>query len=50
MILFALVVSVAFAFLTKSTSKERKRYALWSFFLFVGIAIAAGWAMYWFQK
>jgi hypothetical protein len=50
LLLFAAVVSAAFAFLTKNTPRERWRYALWSIFLFVGIAIAAGWLMLWFRR
>jgi multidrug transporter EmrE-like cation transporter len=43
MVLFALFISVAFAFLAKSRRAERIRYALWSFLAFVAIAILVGW-------
>lgn len=45
MLIFALVISVAFAFLTKSTPRERIKYALGSFLAFLLIAIAIGWLM-----
>jgi heme A synthase len=46
LLLFALVVSAAFAFLTKRTSGERFRYALLAFLAFVGVAVAVGWLMF----
>ena len=46
MLLFALVVSVVFAFLSKQTAGERIKYAIWAFLAFVLIAIAIGWLMY----
>ena len=46
MLLFAFVVSLAFAFLTKRNLSERARYALWTFLAFVLVAVAIGWLMY----
>ncbi len=50
MVLFALVVSIAFAFLSRETLRERLRYAAWSFLIFLAIGIGLGWVMYWFQR
>ena len=46
MTLFALTVSVAFAFLTKHTKIERLKYFLWAFLTFLIVAIGIGWLMY----
>lgn len=46
MIFFAVVISFAFAFLTKHKFSERLKYALWTFFLFLLVAVAIGWLMY----
>lgn len=46
MLLFAFLVSLAFAFLVRRRLADRARYALWSFLLFLVIAIAFGWLMY----
>ena len=46
MIIFALVVSVAFGFLSRRSAYKRARYILWSFFLFLAIGIGIGWLMY----
>ena len=48
MVLFALVISIAFAFLTKHTWRERLKYAAWAFLLFIVIAMAIGWLLYLF--
>ena len=50
MALFAAVVSIAFAMLTKRTARERIRYAIWAFFAFLLIAIVVGWLMYPFPR
>lgn len=50
MILFALVVSGAFACLTKRTTSERLRYALGAFLAFLAIGILVGWLMYPFSR
>jgi bacteriorhodopsin len=46
MSLFALLVSVALAGLTKRTAKERIKYAASCFLKFLIVAIAIGWLMY----
>jgi multidrug transporter EmrE-like cation transporter len=46
MVVFALAVSLAFAFLSKQSMNERVRYAVWAFFAFLVVAIGIGWLMY----
>lgn len=46
MALFALVVSLAFALLSKQTRRERIIYTAWSLFWFLAVAVAIGWLMY----
>jgi heme A synthase len=46
MLLFAFVISVAFAFLTKRRLGEGVKYALWAFLAFLLVAVAVGWLMY----
>ncbi|MGB2668201.1 MAG: hypothetical protein WAK48_29690 [Candidatus Acidiferrum sp.] len=43
---FAAVISVAFGFLGRRQPKDRIKYILWSFLLFLLIGIGIGWAMY----
>ncbi len=50
MVLFALAVSLAFAFLSKNTTSERVRYAVWAFLAFLVVAIGIGWLMYPFSR
>ena len=50
MLLFAFVISLAFAFLTKHKLRERLRYALWAFLAFLIVAVAIGWLMYPFSR
>jgi len=50
MVIFALTVSVAFAFLSKNKMSERLRYAVWAFFAFLVAAIGIGWLMYPFSR
>jgi uncharacterized membrane protein len=50
MLLFAGIISVAFAFLSRQTTRERIRYAGLAFLAFVGVALAIGWVMYFFQR
>ena len=49
-VFFALVISVAFAFLTKRTLRDRLLYTLWSFLGFVLISIAIGWLLFPFSR
>jgi hypothetical protein len=46
MLLFALLVSVALAFLTKRTAGERARYTLRSLAWFIVASLAIAWLMY----
>jgi hypothetical protein len=46
LLLFALVISGAFACLTKRTVADRVRYTLWAFLAFVAVAMVVGWIMY----
>jgi hypothetical protein len=46
MCLFALLVSVALAGLTKRTASERVKYAASCFLKFLAVGIAIGWLMY----
>lgn len=46
MLLFALLVSMAFGCLTQRTAANWVKYSVWSFALFVVIAVAVGWLMY----
>ena len=50
MVIFALAVSLAFAFLSKNRMDERVRYALWAFLAFLVSAIGIGWLMYPFSR
>ena len=43
---FALLVSVVFAIITKSTPREQFRYGVFVFLSFVAVAIVVGWVMY----
>ena len=50
MALFALVISVAFGFLSRRRPLERVKYIVWSLFLFLLVGVAVGWAMYPFTR
>jgi len=50
LLLFALVISIAFAFLTKQSARDRLKYALWAFLAFVLVAVVLGWIMYPFPR
>jgi hypothetical protein len=50
MIVFALAVALAFAYLSKPTTAERVRYAVWAFVAFLVVAIGIGWLMYPFSR
>lgn len=50
MVIFALAVSLAFAYLSKSSTVERVRYAVWAFVAFLVVAIGIGWLMYPFSR
>lgn len=48
--LFALLVSVTFAFLSKRTTADRAKYTVWAFLAFLVVAIGIGWLMYPFSQ
>ncbi len=50
MVLFALVISVAFGFLSRRTAYHRARYIVWSFLLFLLAGVGIGWLMYPFSR
>ena len=47
---FALAISIAFGFLGRRQPKDRMKYILWSFFLFLVVGIGVGWLMYPFSR
>jgi hypothetical protein len=46
MLLFALVISIAFGFLGKRKPADRVKYIAWTLFLFLLVGVGIGWAMY----
>jgi len=50
MVLFALLISIAFGFLSRRRTSERIKYILWSLILFLLIGVGIGWAMYPFSR
>ena len=50
MVVFALAVSLAFAFLSKKSMSDRARYFVWAFLAFLVVAIGIGWLMYPFSR
>ena len=48
--LFALVVSLTFAFLSKSDLIERLKYFVWAFLAFLAVGVGIGWLMYPFSR
>jgi hypothetical protein len=50
MVLFAVVISMAFGFLSRRRPADRIRYMAWSLFLFLVIGIGIGWVMYPFSR
>jgi len=50
MLLFALIISLAFGTLGRRRPAERLKYAAWSFCLFILIGVAIGWLMYPFSR
>jgi multidrug transporter EmrE-like cation transporter len=50
LVLFALAVSVAFALLSRQTTREQIGYAVWAFLGFVAVAVGIGWLMYPFSR
>jgi NhaP-type Na+/H+ or K+/H+ antiporter len=50
MVLFALVISIAFGFLGRRRPMDRVQYIVWSLILFLLIGVGIGWAMYPFSR
>jgi hypothetical protein len=50
LLLFAAIISLAFGFLGRRRPKDRIKYILWSFFLFLAVGIGIAWAMYPFSR
>lgn len=50
MLLFALLISVAFAALGQRRGLERFRYAVWCFALFMVVGVGIAWLMYPFSR
>lgn len=50
MTLFAVFTSLVFTFLTKNDWRERAKYFLWTFFLFMAIGLGLAWLMYPFPR
>ena len=46
MLLFALIISAGFAFLSRKRLASRIRYIVWAFLAFLFVAVAIGWLMY----
>jgi hypothetical protein len=46
LLLFAVIISLAFGTLGRRDPLERLKYAVWSFAMFVLVAVALGWLMY----
>lgn len=46
MAIFAFFTSLVFSFITKYGWKERAKYFLWCFFLFMAVGVGLGWLMY----
>ena len=50
MLLFSLVISIAFGFLSRRRPIDRVKYIALSVFLFLLIGVGIGWAMYPFSR
>ena len=46
LVIFALVISIAFGFLGRRRPVDRVKYILWTLFLFLLVGVGIGWAMY----
>jgi hypothetical protein len=44
--IFAAIVSIVFALITKSEPREQFRYGVFVFLSFLAVALAVGWLMY----
>jgi len=50
LLLFAVLISIAFGFLGRRRPIDRLKYIVWSLFLFLLIGVGIGWAMYPFSR
>ena len=50
LLLFAVVISMAFAVLTKKATADRVRYAIWALLSFLAVGIGIGWLLYMFPR
>jgi hypothetical protein len=50
LVVFALVISIAFGFLGRRRPVDRLKYILWTLLLFLLIGVGIGWAMYPFSR
>ncbi len=50
MLFFAVLISIAFGFLSRRRPIDRVKYIVWSLFLFLLIGVGIGWAMYPFSR
>ena len=50
MLVFAIVISIAFGFLGRRRPADRVKYILWSLLLFLLVGVGIGWAMYPFSR
>ena len=50
LLLFALLISIAFGFLSRRRPVDRVKYIAWSFLLFLLIGVGIGWLMYPFTR
>ena len=50
LVVFAVVISIAFGFLGRRRPMDRVKYILWTLLLFLLIGVGIGWAMYPFSR
>jgi hypothetical protein len=50
LLFFAAIISIAFGFLGRRQPRDRIKYILWSFLLFLIVGIGIGWLMYPFSR
>jgi hypothetical protein len=50
LLVFALAVSVTFAFLSKRGAMERLMYTVWALLAFLLVAVGIGWLMFPFSR
>jgi hypothetical protein len=50
LLLFALLISISFGFISRRRPMDRMKYIVWSLFLFLLIGIGIGWAMFPFSR